>query len=295
MIKPIACLGICITLVIGGAALADDSGPLVWAGCGITKKAFMSELATAYKRRYGVDIVLEGGGATKGIRRISSNEVDIGGACRPNLPGNPEEAGVTLVPVAWDALVVMVHKDNPVDDISMDQLRDLYDGRITSWRQLGGPDRPIELLVRKGKISGVGRTLRELVFNDTEREFVSKHVYPSTGPLETALETNPNAIGVSGISSALKRNVKLLKLEGHEPSYDNVRTGAYLLYRPLYIVTNARNPRYREVRRFVDFAHTSEGRDIIRRAGAVPYLDALRLALKQREQWKAARSLDAPR
>ena len=59
MIKPIACLGICITLVIGGAALADDSGPLVWAGCGITKKAFMSELATAYKRRYGVDIVLD--------------------------------------------------------------------------------------------------------------------------------------------------------------------------------------------------------------------------------------------
>ncbi|MCB1791271.1 MAG: phosphate ABC transporter substrate-binding protein [Gammaproteobacteria bacterium] len=293
MKRLIACLGLCISLTTGGVASADDTGPLVWAGCGITKKAFMGELATAYKRRYGVEIVLEGGGATKGIRRISKNEVDIGGACRPILPGNAEETGVKLIPVAWDALVVMVHKDNPVDDISMDQLRNLYDGKITNWKQLGGPDRPIDLLIRKGKISGVGRTLRELVFNDTERDFVSKHVFPSSGPLEQALETNINAIGVTGISSALKRDVKLLKLEGREPSYDNVRTGTYLLYRPLYIVTNLRNPRYREVQRFVDFAHTSEGRDIIRRAGAVPYLDALRLVLKQREQWKNARATDA--
>ena len=279
--------GILLGLIISQHAVASE--PLTWAGCGITKKAFMGELAEAYKRRYGVEIMLEGGGATKGIRRISDQSVHIGGTCRPKLDANAEESLAQLVPVAWDALVVIVHKDNPVSDISMQQLKDLYDGKVTNWKQLGGPDRPVSLMIRKGKISGVGLTLRELVFHDAEHEFVSTHVFPSSGPLEKAVENNSDAIGVTGISSARKREVKLLKLEGKYPNYDTVRTGEYLLYRPLYIAFNSANQRYDEVKRFVDFAHTRAGREIIRNAGTVPYLEALRLVHKQREQWQAAR------
>lgn len=279
--------GILLGLIISQHAVASE--PLIWAGCGITKKAFMGELAEAYKRRYGVEIMLEGGGATKGIRRISDQSVHIGGTCRPKLDANAEESLAQLVPVAWDALVVIVHKDNPVSDISMQQLKDLYDGKVTNWKQLGGPDRPVSLMIRKGKISGVGLTLRELVFHDAEHEFVSTHVFPSSGPLEKAVENNSDAIGVTGISSARKRDVKLLKLEGKYPNYDTVRTGEYLLYRPLYIAFNSANQRYDEVKRFVDFAHTRAGREIIRNAGTVPYLEALRLVHKQREQWQAAR------
>ncbi len=277
---------ILLALILSQYAVASE--PLTWAGCGITKKAFMSELAEAYKRRYGVEIMLEGGGATKGIRRISEQSVHIGGTCRPKLEANAEESFAQLAPVAWDALVVIVHKDNPVSDISMQQLKDLYDGKITNWKQLGGPERPISLMIRKGKISGVGLTLRELVFHDAEHEFVSTQVFPSSGPLEKAVEKDIDAIGVTGISSARKRNVKLLKLEGKYPNYDTVRTGEYLLYRPLYIAFNSANQRYSEVKRFVDFAHTRAGREIIRNAGTVPYLDALRLVHKQREQWQAA-------
>ena len=279
--------GMLLALIFSQHAVASE--PLIWAGCGITKKAFMGELAEAYKRRYGVEIMLEGGGATKGIRRISDQSVHIGGTCRPKLDANAEESFAQLVPVAWDALVVIVHKDNPVSDISMQQLKDLYDGKISNWKQLGGPDRPISLMIRKGKISGVGLTLRELVFHDAEHEFVSTQVFPSSGPLEKAVENNIDAIGVTGISSARKRDVKLLKLEGKYPNYDTVRTGEYLLYRPLYIAFNSANQRYDEVKRFVDFAHTRAGREIIRNAGTVPYLDALRLVHKQREQWQAAR------
>jgi phosphate transport system substrate-binding protein len=285
--KLIAGPSILLALFLSQYAVASE--PLIWAGCGITKKAFMGELAEAYKRRYGVEIKLEGGGATKGIRRISDQSVHIGGTCRPKLDANTEESLAQLVPVAWDALVVIVHKDNPVSDISMQQLKDLYDGKISNWKQLGGPDRPISLMIRKGRISGVGLTLRELVFDDAEHEFVSEHVFPSSGPLEQAVEKNIDAIGVTGISSARKRDVKLLRLEGKYPNYDTVRTGEYLLYRPLYIAFNSANQRFAEVKRFVDFAHTRTGREIIRNAGTVPYLDALRLVHKQREQWQTAR------
>lgn len=287
MKKTAALLSTLLALLVGQAAWATE--PLVWAGCGITKKAFMGELAAAYKRKYGVDVTLEGGGATKGIRRVNDKSVDIGATCRPKLQFAPEEATAQLVPVAWDALVVIVHKDNPVQDITMQQLRDVLDGKIKNWKALGGNDQPLELIIRKGKISGVGSTLRELVFNDSDHEFVASKVMASTGPVEKEVETNPNAFAVTGISSAAKREFKMLKLEGKEPNYDTVRSGEYLLYRPLYLVANTASERYDEVKRFIDFAHSRDGREIIRNQGAVPYLEAIRLVHKQREQWKEAR------
>ena len=135
--------------------------------------------------------------------------------------------------------------------------------------------------------------MRELVFHDVDAAFVSTHMFPSSGPLEKATEKNVDAIGVTGISSALRRDVKILKLEGKAPNFETVRDGEYLLYRPLYIAYNPAHKRYPEVKRFVDFVHTREGREIIRNAGTVPYLEAIRLVLKQREQWQEAREAGA--
>ena len=262
---------------------------LNWAGCGITKKAFMAELAAAYEKKTGVHIELEGGGAAKGIRRVGDRSVAIGGSCRPKLPGVTEEMRARLNPVAWDALSVIVHPDNPVDNITLDQLRAVLEGRITNWKALGGPDKPLQLLARRSRFSGVGRVLRELVFNDYEKEFKATTFYKSSGPLEKAVEQNPCALGVTGVSSAGKRKVKLLSLNGKAPDYEHIRSGEYLLYRPLYITFNPAHPQYREVKRFIDFAHSRAGREIIRNAGSVPYLDALGLIRRQREQWEEAR------
>jgi phosphate transport system substrate-binding protein len=267
-------------------SLSFASEPLIWAGCGITKKSFMAELASAYKAKYGTEIVLEGGGAAKGIRRVGDKSADIGGSCRPKLPGRADELSTQLNPVAWDALVVIVHPDNPVNNITIAQLRRMFEGKIHNWKELGGKDQPLELQVRRGKFSGVGRTLRELAFGDFDKDFVASAVHKSSGPLEKAVVSNPNAVGVTGVSSARKRNVKILTLEGKEPSYDNIRSGEYLFYRPLYIAHNPSSPRYDEVKRFIDFAHSREGRKIIRKQGVVPYLDALHLIRKQREQWQ---------
>jgi len=264
--------------------------PILWAGCGISKKAFMAELASSYHKKTGQEIILEGGGAAKGIRRVASRDVAIGGTCRPKLPNRGDELSARLNPVAWDALTVIVHPSNDVTNITIDQLRDIFEGHITNWSELGGDNQPIDLLIRRGKFSGVGRTLRELVFDDYDKEFVSNHIYKSSGPLEKAVETNPRALGVTGISSAKKRKVNLMKLNGKAPNYENIRSGEYLLYRPLYISSNPAHPRYRDVKKFIDFAHSRSGREIIRRAGAVPYLDALNLIRHQRQQWHDARS-----
>ncbi len=262
---------------------------LTWVGCGITKKAFMQELVVAYKQRTGVDILLEGGGATKGIQSTTDHSADMGGSCRYRVKGEAPDSQITFNPVAWDALVAIVNKDNPIESISMDQIRALYRGEIKNWKPLNGQDMPLALAVRNGKISGVGLTIRQLLFNDPDMEFPQNNVYRSSGPLEEAVEKNINTIGMTGISSARKRNVKILKLDGKDPSFDNIKSGHYLLYRPLYLIIDKQSENAKELDKFLGFAHSKAGRDIIRKNGVVPYLEALSLSIKQQAQWKKAR------
>ncbi len=252
---------------------------LLWAGCGITKKAFMKELAAAYTKKTGVQIKLEGGGATRGIRDTVAGKLDIGGSCRMSLPASKKsELYASLHPVAWDALAIIAHPSNPVNSLSMKQIRAIYTGRITNWKQVGGRDAEIKLYIRRGKISGVGYAIRQYVFKDSGMEFKSSHVVKSSGPLEKACQKDPDAMGITGISSARKRKVKILKFDGKSPTYENVKNGSYGLYRPLYLVTSPRPSQ--QAKDFIKFASSREGRKIIRENNTVPYLDAPQLMSK---------------
>lgn len=182
----------------------------------------------------------------------------------------------------------VVHNSNSVDNITMEQVRDIYNGKITNWAQLGGMDAPIDLYVRKSPISGVGQTLRELVFNDTVKEFTSKAVVvKSSGSAEKAVEKMITAMTATGVSSAKRRDVKILKVEGHEPSYENIKAGKYMLYRPLYLVTklSVKNPLVAD---FIKYATSAEGMDIIRKSGTVPYTEGLHLLSRHFRQYEKA-------
>jgi len=262
-------------------AVAAETKTLRWVGCGISKKAFMKELATAYEKKTGVKIEIHGGGATRGIREVAANTADLGGSCRYKIGQTAEERAAELEPVAWDALAVIAHPDNPVKNITLDQIRGIYLGKITNWNQLGGNNAKIRLMARKGKISGVGRAIRKLVFANYEQDFSASEFVKSSGPLEKAVEKDVNALGITGISSSRKRQVKNLTLEGKAPSYENIRKGTYGLYRPLYLVVNRKGDNYKEVDKFIKYAHSQEGQAVIKANGVVPYLQALTLVLKQ--------------
>ena len=261
------------------AGLTNEKNVIHWAGCGITKKAFMAELAAGFEKKTGIKVDLQGGGATKGIRQAAKLKIDLGGSCRMTLPdADPSELHATLHPVAWDALAIIVHKKNPVSDLTTKQIKDIYKGKITNWKQVGGKDAPIVLYVRKGKISGVGYAIRQYLFQDSDEDFISSHVVRSSGPLEKAVQKNPYAMGITGISSARKRDVKIAKFDGKSPSYENVKNGKYGLYRPLYLVTSPAPSQ--NVKQFIEFAQSNEGREIIRHNKTVPYADALHLMRK---------------
>jgi len=282
MYKSVLLSIVIMTFTVCNVTFANAAEDIIyWAGCGITKKAFMKELAIAYSAKTGIEINLQGGGATRGIRDTVARKLDIGGTCRMTLPNEEKsELFASLHPVAWDALAIITHNKNPVSNLNMEQVKDIYTGKITNWKQLGGEDKAINLYTRRGKISGVGYAIRQYIFKDGGMEFKGQKefIVKSSGPLEKACEQDPYALGITGISSARKRKVKILRFDGKMPSFDNVKNGEYGLYRPLYLVTSPTPTRL--AKDFVAFATSNEGRRIIRNNGTVPYKDAPHLLSK---------------
>jgi phosphate transport system substrate-binding protein len=270
-----------LVLVQSPVYSSDRDNVIRWAGCGITKKAFMAELARAYEKKTDIKVVLQGGGATRGIRDTVNLRMDMGGSCRMNLPASDRaELHASLHPVAWDALVVIANPRNPVKNLSQEQIQKIYQGKITNWRQVGGPNMALHLYVRRGKISGVGYAIRQYLFEDSNVEFKTnkRFIMRSSGPIERAIEKDVGGIAITGVSSARKRQVKVISLDHKSPTFENVMRGKYGLYRPLYLVTTPTpSPK---VKNFVSFAMSKEGREIIRNNGTVPYMDAPHLMSK---------------
>lgn len=262
-----------VALLLFAAPGAGHARDITWTGCGVTQNAFMIQIAKAFEQKNGSKVVLTGGGATKGIRAASAGTSDMGGTCRPWLVDaagakNPQEQDAVLTQVAWDALVPIAHPGNPVENISLADLKKIYEGKITSWSQLGGPDKVIALITAEGKTSGVGNMFRKIVFGNPEYEYEARSMKVASASLvEKKVESTETAMGMTGISSAHKLQVKMLAIDGVKPTKENIASGAYPLFRPLYIATNKNSTP--EARQVLDFILSEEGQKIVSAEGTV--------------------------
>ena len=268
-------MGIILLSFGGDRAVSQEGHPrLVWKGCGISRRAFMAECAEAYEKRKGVHIELIGGGATLGIRATVAGDADIGGTCRPSLPNifPKQESGGYLTQVAWDAICFITHPNNPVTGITSQQARDILTGKVTNWKQVGGPDKPIVVIYRIqteiGKFSGVGYMTRRFLFNDPYVEFTEKALYfRDSGLVEKNVENIQWAFAPDGVSSARRRNVKILTLDGIPCTKENVANGIYPFFRPLYLITRGKPSG--ELKKFLDWIISDEGQAVIGSVGTV--------------------------
>lgn len=258
-----------------------DQTELVWTGCETSKNAYINDLADTYFQKSGITVHLRQGNSSSGIRDVLNGDADIGGTSRYLLPDDPREAGVELIPVAWDALAIIVHKENPVKDISLDQVKAIYSGRIDNWSSLGGADQKIDVLANKDKDSGVGRSLRELLFSDPNQDIPATRVFDSSAELEQALTESPNAIAITGVSNARFGDFKMLTLNGVEPSVENIKSGTYGLYRPLYLAYNPASPNIESIRDFSSYVNSKTARAVMHSNGVVPYREAMSLVMKK--------------
>lgn len=183
-------------------------------------------------------------------------------------------------PFATDAFVFVVNEDNPVDSITVEQARDIYSGKITNWKELGGEDRPITALQRN-EGAGSQTLMEKLVMQGTPMvEAPTEYIVTTMGQLMEAVKSfdgSPGAIGYSVYYYAeemkMAQGLKLLKLEGVEPNPDTIRSETYPLVNPKYVVIPAGEPKSAPNKVLFDWLLSEDGQTLIAKEGYVSILD----------------------
>jgi len=240
--------------------------------------------AEAYMQLHpDVRISVTGGGTGTGIAAMINGTVDIANASREMKPEEIAAAranGIEPVEfvVANDAIAVVVHPSNPVDHLTLQQISDIYTGKITRWSQVGGEDRPIILLSRESN-SGTYVYFLEHVIRLGEKDNQALFspdtlLMPSSEGISAEVRQNPNAIGYDGLGYVTP-DQKMIAVARSEagpyvlPSVESVNDGSYPIARPLYMYT-AGEPRG-QVKAYLDWI-LSEGQTQVARLGFVPLL-----------------------
>jgi phosphate transport system substrate-binding protein len=205
----------------------------------------------------GVKINVAGGGSGAGIKAAQQGTADIGASSRELK--DTEKGTVKETVIAKDGIAVIVHPDNPVENISMDQIKGVFTGKITNWKDLGGKDAAITVIIREAG-SGTRGAFQELTIGE-DAEFTDKAIIQnSNGALRTAVAGNPDAIGFISFGY-INNEIKPLKVEGVEATKDNVLSGSYKISRPFLYLTKAEPQGL--VKAYIDFVLSPEGQSIV--------------------------------
>ena len=182
-----------------------------------------------------VKIDVQGGGSSVGVKSAGQGAADIGMASREIKDSELEEyADLNIFVIAYDGIAAVVHPDVPVDDLTLEQVRDVFAGKITNWSELGGPDELIVVVARE-EGSGTRAAFEELVMGD-ELIADTALLQSSNGAVRTTVSTTPFSMGFLSFGY-LDESVKALSVDGVEPTIPNVKAGSYSVFRPLNMVT----------------------------------------------------------
>jgi phosphate transport system substrate-binding protein len=230
-----------------------------------------------------VDIAVTGGGSGTGIAALINGTVDIANASRPMKDNEIEDAranGIEPVEhvVAIDALAVIVHPDNPVNELTIGQLADIFTGRVTRWSELGGDDNPIVIVSRETNSGTHVYFLEEVVrrgeSHNTDIFAPQTILMPSSVGITSEIRRNPNAIGYDGLGYVDPEHEKILSVAQDDdssyvaPSVETASDNSYPLSRNLFMYT-AGEPTG-AVADYLDWILGSEGQQIVADLGFVP-------------------------
>ncbi|HSR12776.1 MAG TPA: phosphate ABC transporter substrate-binding protein [Thermodesulfobacteriota bacterium] len=192
---------------------------------------FAEALAEEYMTAHREKIFVQGGGSSAGIQAVKTGAAQVGMSSRPLLA---EEKSLLAVPIIYDAIAVIVNRENNVEELSTDQVRKIFSGEITRWSQVGGREKPITLVSREDG-SGTREAFQNLIMGKNIMVSPSALVQDSNGAIRQVVGDDPNAIGYISLGLVDKR-VKALRIDGVEATVDNVRRKTYRFVRPFLFV-----------------------------------------------------------
>src|SRR5512135_3025264 len=192
---------------------------------------FAELLAEEYMAiRPGNRIYVQGGGSTAGIEAAISGAANIGMSSRNLVDAEKKLYAVTI---AKDGIAVIVHPSSPIEDLSLDKIRDVFSGKITNWNELGGPNHSIDIVTRE-EGSGTRESFQKFVMDKGDIS-LGALVQDSNGAVRQVISSDPNAIGYISLGLVNDR-VKALNISGVQPNLANVNDGKYTLVRPFLFV-----------------------------------------------------------
>ena len=212
----------------------------------------------------GVTVSYDPTGSGAGITGATDKTLDIGLSSRALKDDEKNDVDGTVV--ALDGIAIIVNKDSKVADLTVEQLKKMFTGEITNWKEVGGDDGEIVLVGREAG-SGTRDGFESIV--DVKDSCKYAQELTATGAVISAVEANPLAIGYASLS-AVGDTVAMVTVEGVECSEDTVKDGSYKIQRPFVFVTNKIAALSEQAQAFVDFATSKDAADLIRTAGAVP-------------------------
>jgi phosphate transport system substrate-binding protein len=266
-------IGIIVAIiVIVGAyfVLAGGSGQEKITIVGSTSVQPVAEkLATEYmKKNSSVKITVQGGGSSVGIKSVQDGSANIGTSSK-SLKAN-ESTGLSQYEIGKDGIAIIVNNNNALSGLTMEQLKGILSGNITNWKEVGGPDAKINVVVRE-EGSGTRDAVQEIVLgklaNGTKVDFIkSAIVQSSTEAVQQSVAQDPNAIGF--ISFASVNGTKALQINNVAPSEATVLDGTYKIQRPfLFLIKGDATG---AVKAFTDWVDGPEGQAIIKSENVVP-------------------------
>ena len=220
-------------------------------------EAFMNE-------NKGITFTYNPTGSGSGIKAVQEGRCDIGLSSRA-LKAEEKEAGLKETVLAYDGIAIIVNPENPVSDLTLEQIADIYTGRITNWKDLGGNDAEIVLI---GREAGSGTRDGFETITGTTDACKYRQELTSTGDVITTVAQNPDAIGYASLAS-IKDTVKALNVDGVTPGEATVKDGSYKVQRPFVLVTVDGKALSPAAQAFFDYATSSDAASIIAKAGAV--------------------------
>jgi phosphate transport system substrate-binding protein len=256
------------------ASVSKSAGPtLIWRGDVATAQGVVSEVAAAWEKAGHGSIELQPFNTASGIDAVASGSADLAGSARGS-DGSTQHANRAFTPVAWDGLVVITQASNPVNNLSLKQVHDIYYGRIHNWSEVGGRNAPIDVYAVASPGDGVEYSLRSLLFGRGNQPVAAPRLYVNTHKLEEGVALNPNGLGAATLSD-IQGNSKLkaLSIDGVPATVANIADGSYVLFTPLYLVTNPHSAKAAQVQAFVDFMHTEPAKEALRKHAVLPFED----------------------
>lgn len=261
----IFCLILLLTFYIYGADKLLFSGST-------TIQPIIEDISPLFGQQYAMPIVVEGGGSDTGVKKLRSAKTDIAMVSRSL--SEEEKQQFSFLTIGYDAVAIIVHKSNPIQSLSKQQLINIYRGKITNWKEVGGLDKPIILISKK-----IDRGTMH-VFEASTGIYHPNNLKNSNPSLKISAKAweaganNDSIIWVGGLKDAIgfvsigsinhfkntKMPIKVLSLDGSFPTEQSIRSKTYLMSRELNLVYGNKTP---SVKRFVEFITASEGQKFV--------------------------------